>query len=397
MQPKIRKLVRAVTGSSKITQAAIDKLSANLKPADYVFVTQYFVKGGAEKVMLHYISALRELDPSLKIAIVTTDVGPGPSWTDKIPRDVQFVDGSAVVGDLMNVYRRKILDAVVRQLKPRMIHIVNSGSGYLWVRDHADDLKKLGVKVFASLFNSDYTRAGKLRSYYHKFLPAAAATGMISRVFTDNAAVVDEATEYTGLPRRLFKVHYQPVEFKVKEPRELPEDRKLHILWASRIAWQKRPDILREIAERLDPNRFIITVRGEFDPEYSEDYFAGLPALKYGGKFSSVAELQTGRYDVFMYTSQADGVPNILLEMLAEGMLIVAPDEGGVSEVVNDRTGILVEPYDDVDGYVAALNWIHGARPNLTKRVVAGQKLLLTRHNWKVFVEQVEKDIYEKI
>ena len=397
MQPKIRKLIRVVAGSGKLTQEATEKLTANLRPADYVFVTQYFVKGGAEKVMLNYVTALRELDSGLKIAIVTTDVGPGPSWTDKIPRDVQLVDGSAVVGDLRNVERRKILDAVVRQLKPRVIHIVNSGSGYLWVRDHANDLKKLGVKVFASLFNSDYTRAGKLRSYYHKFLPAAAATGMISKVFTDNEAVIEEATEYTGLPRRLFKVHYQPVEFKVKEPKELPEDRKLHILWASRVAWQKRPDILREIAEQLDPNEFMITVRGELDPEYDEKYFAGLPALKYRGKFSSIAELQTSRYDVFMYTSQADGVPNILLEMLAEGMLIVAPDEGGVSEIINERTGILVEPYDNVDGYVAALGWIHGARPDLKRRVAAGQKLLMTRHSKATFSEQVEKDIYEKI
>jgi hypothetical protein len=190
MQTRLRKVARAVAGSGRAAREAADKLTPGLKPVDYVFVTQYFVRGGAEKVILNYIRALSELDEKLRFAIVTTDATPAEVWTSELPLRTELINGSSVVEDLRNSYRRRVLDAILARLKPRTIHIVNSGVGYLWARDHATELRQAGTRVVASLFNSDYSRRGKRRSFYHKYLPAAA--GVVERVFTDNAAVIDE-------------------------------------------------------------------------------------------------------------------------------------------------------------------------------------------------------------
>jgi glycosyltransferase involved in cell wall biosynthesis len=158
------------------------------------------------------------------------------------------------------------------------------------------------------------------------------------------------------------------------------------------VSYQKRPDILREIARRLDAEKFQVAVYGALDAEYDAAYFDGVPALRYMGGFDGVASLTARNFDVFLYTSQADGVPNILLEMMGEGVLIVAPDEGGVSEIVNDRTGVLVRPWDAVEQYVEALERLEKMRLDLTDRVAAGQKLLRERHSWRHFLDDVRRD-----
>jgi len=387
--------MRAVVGSGGAAIAAEERLVAEVSAADYVFVTQYFVKGGAEKVILNYISALIELRPSLRIAIVTTDVAPNPTWIERMPESVQLIDGSAVVGDLRNRYRRQILGSVMGRMSPKVIHIVNSGVGYLWVRDEAKKLKASKVRIVASLFNSDMSKGGKIRSYYHKFLPAAA--DVIDQVFTDNEAVIDEAVKYTKLPRKMFEVHYQPIDLKIQKPRAIRHDKRLEVLWASRVVQQKRPDILRKIGRRLDPEKFLITIRGEMGDGYSEAYFGGIAAIKYGGEFKSVAELAAAKYDVFLYTSQADGVPNMLLEMMAEGMLIMAPDVGGVREIVSNKTGMLLPKFDDVGAYVAGLKKLERERADLRERILAGQKLLKERHSRKSFLADVKRDIVKQL
>ncbi len=51
--------------------------------------------------------------------------------------------------------------------------------------------------------------------------------------------------------------------------------------------------------------------------------------------------------DIFMYSSLSEGFPNIILEAMASGKVIVATDVGGTSEMLqNGLSGILVRPRD---------------------------------------------------
>ena len=60
------------------------------------------------------------------------------------------------------------------------------------------------------------------------------------------------------------------------------------------------------------------------------------------------------QFAIFLYTSLYDGVPKVLLEAMSYGLAVIAPDVGGVSEVVIDgETGILLPSLAD-DGKMAA-------------------------------------------
>jgi len=64
------------------------------------------------------------------------------------------------------------------------------------------------------------------------------------------------------------------------------------------------------------------------------------------------------RHDVFLLTSDEEGLPLSLLEAMAHGLVPVISDlPSGVSEVVDQECGILVDP-SDVDGYAAGIIWL---------------------------------------
>ena len=69
--------------------------------------------------------------------------------------------------------------------------------------------------------------------------------------------------------------------------------------------------------------------------------------VNYKGKFNGISSIDTSQYDIYLYTSQTDGVPNILMEVISEGLPIVASNIGGISEVVKEgETGKLVDLED---------------------------------------------------
>lgn len=68
-------------------------------------------------------------------------------------------------------------------------------------------------------------------------------------------------------------------------------------------------------------------------------------SYRFAGHWSNSAvlsHLARGPIDVLINTSSSEGVPVSIMEAMACGIPAVAPDVGGVSELVNDRTGALL-------------------------------------------------------
>lgn len=60
-------------------------------------------------------------------------------------------------------------------------------------------------------------------------------------------------------------------------------------------------------------------------------------------------------YDIFLYTSSADGMANAA-RAGRRGCLLSLPDVGGVKNFIRDKeTGLLISDYRDVDAYIEAL------------------------------------------
>jgi glycosyltransferase involved in cell wall biosynthesis len=80
----------------------------------------------------------------------------------------------------------------------------------------------------------------------------------------------------------------------------------------------------------------------------------GIDRVRFLGTVADARSLYPG-FDVLVSASDAEGLPNVVLEAAAAGRPIVATAAGGTGEIVTDgATGLLV-PVGDTEGIAAAI------------------------------------------
>ena len=272
------------------------------------------------------------------------------------------------------------------------MHLVNDKEWYQWISKHQDLMIKNDYKIYVSLFMREFTHEkGRIQSFADPDLAEIWST--VTKVFTDNQRVIDDALEFNAFEKDKMITHYQPQNFdEMTAPKLIDNKKPLRILWASRISHQKRPDILKKISQKLGDN-FVIDAYGLIEKkQYNTNYFDSTK-INYRGNFNGISSIDTAKYDAYLYTSQTDGVPNILLEVAEAGLPIVASDAGGVREVVKDgETGYLVD-IEDIGGYISGLQQL-ASDPKSTQKMAENlQELVKKQHSWQKFTQNVKKDI----
>ena len=135
-----------------------------------------------------------------------------------------------------------------------------------------------------------------------------------------------------------------------------------------------------------------IDVFGRLDG-YDKGLFDGISNLKYRGKYDGFNSLDTNSYNLYLYTSNIDGIPNCLLEAAAAGLPIIAPNVGGIGEfIINKKTGVLIDKYDDIDAFVKAIDFAEKHPETMQKYAKNAQNLLRKQHSWDTFIENVKHD-----
>lgn len=367
---------------------------------DYIFFTyDPLGAGGTEKVMVNYINSLKKAHPDWHIAVMRKKPAEFPF---NVPDDVDFIDFDGVTKGIHPWEKSVVFDRLIVQSQCRRLHCFFNGWAdsdytYGWVRDHRKFLVQNGYRVYVSWFMREFVsgdEAGRVMTFADPYM--GAIHDVIDKVFTDNSTVIDEALENNAFDRNKFVVHHQPMTVnQFTKPHDIDKKCPLRVLWASRLSYQKRPDIVRAIAQLLDEDGagdIKIDAYGR-EQNFKGSYFDGLSSIEYKGYFNGFNSLPLDNYDVFLYTSQVDGMPNVLLEATCAGLPIVASDDGGVSELVkNNVTGKLVE-IEDIEGYVAALRDVHNSPSNAKKYVVAAQKEVKEHYTQAEFDAAVKRDI----
>jgi glycosyltransferase involved in cell wall biosynthesis len=78
-------------------------------------------------------------------------------------------------------------------------------------------------------------------------------------------------------------------------------------------------------------------------------------------------------------------MPNVLLEAAARGLPIVASNVGGVSELICEETGYLVDPFDSVAGYVDAIKQVLEHKDVAFARAAKALDVVKQRHSVEAF------------
>ena len=361
---------------------------------DYVFVVPWVTSGGADKVLINYLKALEQIHPEWKIAVITT-LKSDNVWADKLPDNAYLVDFGNIAADLPEESKEILFTRLLIQLKCQKIHIINSLLAFDWVMTH-QELVKNQFKIYISVFCYDiipHTNGEGRWGYADPY--TTRIYHLVERIYTDNHPMVENLVENYGLDRDKIRVHLQPVDIKdIKARKEYSNKplEKLNLVWASRVAAQKNPELLKRIGNLLNDKKFHVDAYGRKEPEYRR-FNLKSPALSYCGAFDGFNSLDLSKYDMLLYTSLIDGVPNILLEATVAGLPIIASNAGGISDVIkNHETGILIDDANNAEKYVEALNQVIEKPELLTKYALAAQDLLRKNHSWGAFIKTIEPD-----
>lgn len=357
---------------------------------DYVFLVPWIVRGGADKVLLNYLKAIKEVHPDWYVVIITT-LPADNKWQTKLIGNASVVDFGNISTTLYDSEKEILFSRIITQLQCRKLHIINSEYAYLWAINHSILLKEyydLRVSVF-SHFTESYNADNGIFNYSTYLMEIYPA---VKHIFTDNKNVVDVLGEYGGFSKEKFSVHYQPVLVKTSPQKTNTNSKQFSILWASRISEEKRPELLVEIARRLDPKKYHIDIYGSMEAKYNKQIFSNIPNVTYRGAYDGFESLPVQDYDVFLYTSGIDGMPNIVLEMMAAGMPIITSDAGGVGEVVkNNKTGIFVKS-SNPDDFMKAIKFAKTHPKQMREFAESGRELLQKQHAWGAFCKKIRED-----
>ena len=351
----------------------------------HCFVLPWIKRGGADLAALHYIRAVSE-NPQAKVLVILTENADSP-WLNRLPPSVTAVELSKHIGDIGLEATVVILTRLLVQIAPTVIHNINSHHGWQAFRKNGRALR-CHSRLYASLFCYDYDQNG-LPVGYPEVLPHCYQ--YLCNVLSDNASFPRALQQRFGYVPELFKVTYLPTEIP-EEPllRDVRPQRR--ILWAGRPDRQKRIDLLARIAERIPTCTFLVFGSALLDASPEVARLSDLANVELRGPFDGFGNLPTSDCDLLLYTSGWDGLPNILLEAAARGLPIVAGDVGGIHELIDDETGYLVKPFDDVDSYVAIISrvlaecWQEALARGRRARARAA-----TRHSFTAFQEELGK------
>ena len=349
---------------------------------DTVILVPWLKHGGADLGAIHFANALHG-DFGQRVLVIGTEAADSP-WASRLPAGVQFLDAGSVLEPLSHDERRLVLVRLMLQLAPATIHLMNSNLGWKMVAAHAKALRHT-TRLYASLYCDDVSAGGQLVGYAQEYLMDCYES--LDGVISDNGVVGQQWARSMGISPSLFHV----VPFPVREPATallptLPAARTL--LWAGRLDRQKRPDVLLAIAQAMPDWTFDVYGQTVLDQE--SEAMAGLrraPNVRLRGSFNDFYAIVRPDHLALVYTTQWDGMPNILLEAARAGLPIVAPAVGGIGEFIPETW--LVPECTDVQAYIAQIRRLAEDTAHREERVRTLSQGVVQGHSWREFAAAI--------
>lgn len=322
-----------------------------------IFIVPFFSRGGGEKYILSLMEAMYRLDPLKEFLVLLGEELNGVQWLDQLPPNAAIVDMALHYPSLSIDQRCLLALKIIESSGPNTrIHLRQSV--------FADRLLSLYGVVLQERECIYYRSADVERAENGHTTIVNSQVGLIadnidyiSKIVCDCNTTIRKDHHWLGVQAHKWQCLHAPVE----APAILPiqrADANLRILWASRLDIEKRPLIVPLIASRLGsliPSASIDMFGGSVFNQVDRTCLEGLPNLRYHGLYKGFDALPLSNFSIFLYTSLHDGIPNAILEAMSYGLAVVAPDVGGISEVVINRgTGILLPSLPDNDDMAAS-------------------------------------------
>lgn len=351
-----------------------------------IFIVPWLKRGGADLGTLHHISACKKI--GLRSILITTLAEESP-WLHRVPKDVPTVELGRLGRELTEAQRMIVLVRLVLQIQAPTIHIIQSQLGWEMLKTHGKSLINTNKSVFASLYGDDLDFTGQRRGYARYYL--ASTLPYLRGVICDSAYYPRELNRQYGIDRNQVHTVYFPGT-STDAQKHIYSDHG-NILWASRITWQKRPDLLLKIAIAMPDIHFHVKGHAEsYEEKQIAKKIAQLRNVTFSGSYE-IGDLVENdeQFSLFLYTSITDGMPNVLLEATTAGLPIVASAVGGVPDLISEESGYPIHNVNSVDAYVSVIRRALQHPEERRKRWNEAISMVQKRHTFESFVGKLAR------
>ncbi len=355
----------------------------------------FFSTGGAELVAINYAKAVISKDDYN--VLLLTDGKNKDIEVDMDPRIIKYSLDDFVTSTKNNTKKILLYDIIIT-LRPKVVHNINSTLLWELFMEKGESLRKYS-HLFASIFALQFDDKGGKVGYAEYYLQNAISH--ISGLLTDNRRFIEDAVHEYKLNSSIdkFKCIYNPSRaFNDKTlsialnrlesyKNDIQQSEKLNCVWAGRIDREKRWELFLEIVQKCRFADFSMYGQSVVD---QNEYLPNYDNLHFRGTFRSPDEVfLNNKFAAFIFTSRWEGLPNILIEAGSWGIPIIAPNVGGISELINDETGFLLSSNPDSGDYRNTLLYIRDNPEEAVHRSLRLLEIITNRHSWQHFLSEI--------
>jgi len=353
-------------------------------PISHVITLPFFGIGGAQKSALETARAIvQQTGQGVILLGVDKTLGAFPPSKPGIA----IVDLCTLSSQSTTGHRQELILALLKHFGIARVHNVNSEVVWdLYLRS-SDRILPFAT-LFASIFAYQFDEEGReITGYAQKFLQPG--LDVCDTIFTDNQRFIEMATERlegTGSPFHKLHCAYNPVP---TPPSQSVTSHKGGFVWAGRLDKDKRFGLLLDIATARPDLKFHVFGSKVVSDVQNDPMTNAPPNVIYEGPFSPETLSGFSIYDALLFTSNWEGLPNLLLEAGSAGVPIIAPLVGGVGELITYKTGFPLPEGATTENYIDAIELVLSAPSQAEKKSHALKTLIGRRHSYSTFTDSL--------
>lgn len=345
--------------------------------------------GGLENV----VEQLSVAQSSIGISnhVVTSDLGYDNHYSDV--NDVKRLKGIELAG-LPIIFN--LLYTLLRESKGSIFHVHIAQAFIPEVAWLAARIRRAALVSHFHLDVASSGRFGGVFNWYKKHI--------LPRTLRASDKVIVFSEEQKALVVRKYRVNEQNIavvpngvsQEYFHKPRTMTEEAAKRILYVGRLSPQKNITQLLEAAREL-PAEFEIRIVGDGelkDTLTERSLELGLENVRFAGRMNGDDLLR--EYidaDIFVITSEREGMPLVVLEAMASGLPIIGTDVLGIDTLIKNR-GLLVQ-LNDAHGLAQAIEQL-SQDGSLYSKLSSKSYHYAKRYTWPLVAEETAR-IYREL
>jgi glycosyltransferase involved in cell wall biosynthesis len=200
--------------------------------------------------------------------------------------------------------------------------------------------------------------------------------------------LIDEGVD----KNKILSIHgaVDDIWFESNESKEVKPSKKL--LFVGRFERRKGVEELNEVLpELLDKYDFTFDFVGPIPEENKIDH----PNVSYLGELISVDQIKEvyQNHDILIAPSYSEGMPNVIMEAMSQGLAVLATDVGATSILVNQENGWLMPEMSKKILGDFLINILSSDSKDIAAKKISSQEKLDSKFSWK----QIASNHIEKI